>query len=153
MDYEFLKNWILEIAGLITAVLIILNFINPIIKFLKICYGEFKKNIPFVLKKDYRSLQNELEKTKIQLVVEQDHVRSLSKKSADYERTEWKDGILYHNGLEICSRCYDTSPSADRKIVRLLRSDHEIKGIFYCPECKTHPKTTEGARQQMNKYR
>ncbi|MCX6995442.1 MAG: hypothetical protein NTY13_06575 [Chlamydiae bacterium] len=69
------------------------------------------------------------------------------------ENVVWNDDILYYKGAEICSRCYDTSSSADRKTVRLLTSDHEIKGVFYCPECKTHPKTAEGARQQMIKHR
>jgi hypothetical protein len=171
VDYEFLKNWILEIAGLITASLIICGFIKPIIKFslnctqkiikvLKICCCEFKENIPFVWKNDYRSLennililQNELANKDNQLVALEKINCDLSKKLADYEKTEWKDGILYHNDLEICSRCYDTSSRTDRKTIRLLISDYEIKGIFYCPECKTHHKTTEGARQQMNKHR
>lgn len=69
------------------------------------------------------------------------------------ENVVWNDGILYYKGAEICSRCYDTSASVDRKTVRLLISNPEIKGIFYCPECKTHPKTTDGAIQQMNKHR
>jgi hypothetical protein len=178
MNCDFLKNWILEIAGLIAAILLIcgsvkkfvkfsFNFTQKIIEFLKFCYCEFKKNIPFVLKRDYRSLennmlilQNELVKKDNQLEVEEDSVRSLkkinyelSKKLADSERTVWKDGVLYHNDLEICSRCYDTSLSADRKIVRLFISDHETKGIFYCPECKTRHKTEEGARQEINKHR
>lgn len=178
MDYAVLKNWIVEISGLITAILIVCGFVKPMIEWvlnftktlinvMQICCCEFKKNIPFVWRKDYRSLandlhilQNELKKKDNQLMVQEDSIRSLktsnsalSKKLADFERTEWKDGILYCNGTEICSRCYDTSSSADRKKVRLLTSDHEIKGIFYCPECKTHHKTTEGALQQRDKHR
>ncbi len=67
------------------------------------------------------------------------------------ENVVWKDGMLYYNSAEICSRCYDTSASADRKTVRLLTSDYEIKGIFYCPECKTHLKTREGALKQRDR--
>ena len=69
------------------------------------------------------------------------------------ENIIWRDGILYYNGVEICSRCYDTSASTDRKIVHLLTSDPEIKGIFYCPECKTHLKTTEGALKERDRHR
>ncbi len=82
-----------------------------------------------------------------------EEVTRLSNQLEIKENVVWKDGILYYGGAEICSRCYDTSTSTDRKTVRLLTSDHEIKGIFYCPECKTHSKTTEGALQQRDKHR
>ncbi|MDP1834681.1 MAG: hypothetical protein Q8K75_02020 [Chlamydiales bacterium] len=66
MDYEFLKNWIYEIAGLIAAILVIVGFIKPvmnffaafpqqIIKFLKFGYIIFKNAVPFVWKKTISS--------------------------------------------------------------------------------------------------
>ncbi|MDP1834680.1 MAG: hypothetical protein Q8K75_02015 [Chlamydiales bacterium] len=98
-------------------------------------------------------VQNELEQEKESAVTIRNINRNLLRKVDDYESTEWKNGILYCNGVEICSRCYDTSSRADRKTVRLLANDPEIMGVFYCPECKTPHQTTEGARQQRNKYR
>ncbi|MFV0341100.1 MAG: hypothetical protein ACK5MA_10840 [Parachlamydiaceae bacterium] len=99
------------------------------------------------------NLREELILVKEENLKLKEEVTRLSDQLEIKENVVWKDGILYHNGAEICSRCYDTSTSTDRKTVRLLTSDHEIKGIFYCPECKTHPKTTEGAMQQRDKHR
>lgn len=99
------------------------------------------------------NLREELVRVKEENLKLKEKINELSTQLEIKENIMWRDGILYYNGVEICSRCYDTSASTDRKTVRLLTSDHEIKGIFYCPECKTHPKTTEGALKERDRHR
>lgn len=102
--------------------------------------------------KKYLDLREELLAAKEVLHIAKKDIARLNEQLVIKENVTWKDGILYYNNAEICSRCYDTSSSVDRKTVRLLPSNHEIKGTFYCPECKIHPRTKEGAAQELRKH-
>lgn len=95
--------------------------------------------------KNLLNLREEVLATKEKLRLTNEENQKLMQQLTIKENVIWEGGILYYYNMEICSRCYDTSPSTDRKTVRLLPSNHEIEGTFYCPECKIHPRTKEDA--------
>lgn len=105
-----------------------------------------KENI--VLKNNLSNTVEDLKETFRERFKFEKLAEDLKKQLSEKNITYYKDNILCCNDKEICSQCFDNSPISNRKFIRLLIGNSEIKGIFYCPTCKTRYKTPEGSLQE-----
>lgn len=71
------------------------------------------------------------------LILAEQEVESLKKQLLFKQNAKFDREFLWLDGERICLKCYDSSSTIDRQVIRLVRNDPKETESFFCVHCRT----------------